>query len=74
MKPKQPETIMCQDYIEHKVHHWAKSNISIKGIREKDKIYAVITNLRSKRIKYVDDDRVVRSTDKKYTFDFININ
>ena len=50
-----------------KAKHKAVSLIS-NDYRKAGKVYDVITSFRGKRIKYIDDDGEVKSTDKKWSF------
>lgn len=52
----------------HKVYHYAISLITLTGIRDSGKMISIITNLKSKRIKYIDKFGVIRSTDNKRSF------
>lgn len=57
----------------HKVYHYAISLICLQGIRNKGDLVPIITNLRSKRIKFIDKNNTVRSTDNKKSFKILDI-
>ena len=65
--------VQDEEGIMHKVYHYAISLISLQGIRNKGDLIPIITNLRSKRIKYIDKNNVVRSTDYKTSFKILDI-
>lgn len=65
------EFIMDEDYKSHLVHHWAISLITIPNVRKAGDRYAIVTNLRSKRIKFLDCNRAVKSTDNKNSFKYL---
>lgn len=65
------DTIIDENGIIREIKYYGISLINIPDIRNKGDTVPIITNLRSKRIKFVDRNGIIRSTDNKKSFKII---